>query len=58
MILNAKKKEGDENKVRCTLNCLLNWVPGMWEITHPITNIATGEVATEPLTKEIQSAKL
>ena len=55
--LGCKKKERDESKVRCILNCLQNWVPVMWEITHPITNIATCEVATESMTKEIQSAK-
>ena len=55
--LGCKKKERDECKVRYLLYCLQNWVPGMWEITHPITNTATGEVATESTREKIQSAK-
>ena len=55
--LRSKKKERDEEKVRCVLNCLQNWVPEMWEQSHPITNISTGEIATENMTKEMKSAK-
>ena len=49
--------ERDERDVLMILSCLRNWVPNLWQPDQKITNIATGKIATEEMTKNVLSVR-
>ena len=55
--LGALRMERDERNVQMILKCLKNWTPNMWHSHQPISNIATGKIATETISKNTLSLK-
>ena len=48
---------GDETDAQMILICLKNWTPTMQHSDQPISNIATGKIATEAMSKNTLSLK-
>ena len=49
--------EREERDVLMILSCLRNGVPNLWQPDQKITNIATGKIATEEMTKNVLSVR-
>ena len=47
----------DERDLQIILTFLKNWTPNMWHSDQPISNIATGKITTEAMSKNILSLK-
>ena len=55
--LGTLRMERDERDVQMILTCLKNWTPNMWHPNQPISNIATGKIASEAMTRNTLSLK-
>ena len=55
--LGALRMERDKRHVQMILACLKNWTPTMWHSDQPISNIATGKIAAEAMSKNTLSLK-
>ena len=53
----AHSDGGDERDAQMILTCLKNWTPTMQHSDQPISNIATGKIATEAMSKNTLSLK-
>ena len=49
--------ERDEENARNIRTCIDAWVPELWKSGHPITNFATGEIATDEMKDDIIDLK-
>ena len=54
--LGVARMERDED-VRNIRTCIDAWVPELWKSGHPITNFATGEIATDEMKDDIIDLK-
>ena len=52
-----KNTKDDERDVQMILKYLKNWTPNMWHSDQPVSNIATGKIATEAISKNTLSLK-
>ena len=50
--LGTARFEQDEEDARNIIICNYAWLPELWEKGHPITNFATGEIATDDMKNE------
>lgn len=51
--LGSGRIERDEHDVANIKTCITAWLPELWKNDHPITNFATGEIATAEMTSNI-----
>ena len=55
--LGTARIEQDEGVVRNIITCIDAWLSELWEKGHPITNFATGEIATDGMKDDIIDLK-
>ena len=55
--LGAGRIERDERDVTNIKTCIEAWLPDLWKNEHPITNFATGEIATAEMKADIIDLK-
>ena len=55
--LGTARIERDEEDVRNIITSIVAWIPELWEKGHPITNFATGGIATDDMKDDIIDLK-
>ena len=55
--LDPGRMERDKADVRNIRTCIDTWVPDLWKHGHPMTNFASGEIATDEMVNDIIDLK-
>ena len=55
--LGSNRIKRDEIDVKNILSCIDTWLPNFWRSGHPVTNFATGEIATDEMKTDLNDIK-